>query len=230
MSGEPFSRLERLLESTARKVSGGGLHPLEILQRVQEAVEGSARDGVVANEIVIALHPADYERYERSLVNLRMEIEMALDDMERRRRFSRVGERIIEFEASDAVSQAMPSVAVRFTDTNHRPLVEIPPGATRRITRIRGLALVLGDGTRVRLTHTPFTIGRGPGNDLVVPSLAMSRQHAQIVSTPGGLVMRDLGSRNGIVADGQRMTEVRLDPGMSVLLGDVTITVEALHG
>ena len=41
MSDERVSRIERMLEQTARKVSGGGLHPLEILQRVQDAVEAA---------------------------------------------------------------------------------------------------------------------------------------------------------------------------------------------
>lgn len=229
MSDEPLSRLERLLEATARKVSGGGLHPLEILNRVREAAEGSVRDGMVANEIVVTLHPADYDRYARSLGNLRMEIDTVLEEMERRRRLGRVGERIIEFERSDAVSEAIPGVAVRFTDTNHRPLAPMPPGATRRIRRHRGLVLVLTDGMRLRLTHTPFTIGRGPGNDLVVPSLAISRHHAQIDSTPAGLVMHDLGSRNGLIVEGVRRSEVALEPGMRVLLGDVEIQLEALH-
>ena len=37
MSEERSPRLERILERTARKVSGGGLHPLELVERIEAA-------------------------------------------------------------------------------------------------------------------------------------------------------------------------------------------------
>jgi hypothetical protein len=226
MNDERLPRIERLLDLTARKVSGGGLHPLEILQRVREAAEGSVRDGAVANEITVSLHPADYKQYERSLGSLRHEVEKLLDGLERERGLRRIGDRVLAFEVSTSAAEGTPVVSARFTDTSH-PLHDVPRGATRRITRIRGLVLVLGDGSRVRVTHVPFVIGRGPGNDLVVPSLAVSRRHAEIVRGDGGLLMRDLGSRNGLLVDGVRYSEVRLGAAVTVVVGDFAIRLEA---
>ena len=92
--------------------------------------------------------------------------------------------------------------------------------------RLRGKSLVLDDGARAPLTHVPFVIGRGPGNDLVLASFAVSRRHAEVVDIGGRLVLRDLGSRNGIVVDGRRVNEVALVYGLRVTIGDVTFWLE----
>jgi hypothetical protein len=225
MSDDQTPRLERLLESTARKMSGGALHPLEVLQRVQEALEQSARDGAVANDITIALNHADYSRFETSLPNLRREIESLLDDVERRRNFRRIGERTVQFELSEDTPQGRPGVTARFRDTSHRD-APVPTGATRRISRQKNVYLVIGDGDRVRVTHTPFTIGRAPGNDLVLPSLAVSRRHAELIRTSDGIVIRDMGSRNALLVNGEHVSELLMHPGEIVIVGDISLQLE----
>jgi hypothetical protein len=224
MTDERTPRLERLLEQTARKL-GGALHPIEVLQRVGDAVEGAARDGVAPNEIRLAFHPADYDRYRPALPRLRDEIVRLLDDVERRRGLRRIGDRTVAFESSDVVTEGSPAILARFVDTGHREQPALP-GATRRLTRQRGLVLVLGDGSRIRVTHTPFTIGRAPGNDLVLPTLAVSRRHAELVALDDGFALRDLGSRNGLVVDGERCDSAPLLPGRPVTVGDVQLTLE----
>ena len=91
--------------------------------------------------------------------------------------------------------------------------------------RQRSLALVLADGTRVPVTHTPFSIGRGPGNDLVLPSLAVSRNHAELVATETGYALHDLGSRNGLMVDGERCEVADMEEG-PVHIGDVALWLE----
>jgi len=205
------SRLERLLEQTARRVSGSGLHPLELLERVQAAHQAAVRDGVAPNTVQIRLHPNDFEAFRRSLRALEMEVAALLDGIEMRNGWRRIGARELSFSADPTVAAGGPAIAARFAD---RRVSAAPPpeGATRRITRHRGLTLVLGDGSRVRLTHTPFMIGRGPGNDLVIPSMSISRRHALIDREEGELVIRDQGSRNGIVIDGATYEAAVLDP------------------
>lgn len=226
MSDDRVSRIERMLEQTARKVSGGGLHPLEILQRVQDAVERGVRDGVAPNDIIIGLHRADYARFQDSFDRLRAEIGRLLDGVERDRGLRRIGDRRVRFAADSAASEGLPAVAARFADTSNLAPGGAPAGATKRITRQRGARLLLSDGRRVAVTHTPFAIGRGPRNDLVLASLAVSRQHAILESSPVGLVLRDCGSRNGLVVDGERRSDVVLTPGVGVRLGDFEMWLE----
>lgn len=219
-------RLERLLEGTARRMSGGGLHPLELLQRVRAAAESSVRDGVVANDFLIRLSEADFNAYGPAFPALQEELRGLLNDLERGRGWTRLGERRVVFAPGKAVQNGVPVVEARFADRRHRDLAA-PAGATRRISRHRDLVLRFADGSSVALTHTPFSIGRGPGNDLVLPVLSVSRQHAEIVQTAAGVTIRDLGSRNGIVVQGERVSDYALDDGEHVTLGDVEIWLEA---
>ncbi|MGH2607721.1 MAG: FhaA domain-containing protein [Tepidiformaceae bacterium] len=226
MTQEHGPRLERFLEQAARRFSGA-LHPLEILERVRTEALGAANGSNAANMIRVAFHPADYARYERSLPRLREEIEAMLDEEERRAGLSRAEHRLVSFESSGTTAEGIPAVSATFADTQHRD-VTVPAGATRRLTRHADAALRLADGSLVRITHTPFTIGRGPGNDLVIASLAVSRQHAEITRTADGFIIRDVGSRNGIVVGGRQAETALLQPGDSVTLGDSTLTLEAV--
>ena len=116
-------------------------------------------------------------------------------------------------------------MTARFADLSHRDVAP-PAGATSRIFPERGLALVLGDGTVVQVGHTPFTIGRGPGNDLLLPGFAVSRRHAELVRSEHGYALCDLGSRNGLVVNGRRLDRVELAPGIVVTVGDFALRLE----
>ena len=222
---DDMPRLERLLEGTARRVSGGGLHPLELLQRVRSAAEASVRDAVVANDFTIRLSKSDHKAYAPTFQSLQRELHELLDEMEHARGWTRIGERKVAFAREQAAQNGVPVVEARFSDPRHRDFAA-PAGATRRIHRHRDLLLRFKDGSSAALTHTPFSIGRGPGNDLVLPVLSVSRQHAEIVQTPDGVIIRDLGSRNGIVVRGERVAEHSLDEGAHVTLGDIELWLE----
>lgn len=226
MSGERGNPLERLLEQAARSVSGSSLHPLEVLERVRAAVEDAVAGDAAPNDIRIALHPADFASYAPALPRLREEIVALLGQVERERGLRRVGDRMVNFEQSDVVTEGSVVVSAKFADTKHRPTSAVPPGATGRIIPERGLVLTLGDGSHVPVTHTPFAIGRGPGNDLLLPGLAVSRRHAELVRGETGYVLRDLGSRNGLVVNGRRVEAVALAPGVVVVLGDFELRLE----
>lgn len=225
MSQGRGSPLERLLEQTARLLSGGGIHPVELLQRTQAAVQGRASGGMAPNLVRIGMHEADYERYRDAFEDLRYELDVVLDRLEQRERWQRIGDRIIEFELSHTASPGLPAISASFADTTNRHQV-VPAGETQVIRRLRGVILRLGDGSAVKLTHTPFRIGRGPGNDLVYPSLALSRSHAEIASVGDDLEIRDLGSRNGVLVSGRHVASAILEPGVPVVLGDLELWVE----
>jgi len=53
------------------------------------------------------------------------------------------------------------------------------------------------------------TIGRQAGNTIIPNDLRLSRQHAQIEAQDGSFVVRDLGSTNGTLLNGQPLHESR---------------------
>lgn len=66
-------------------------------------------------------------------------------------------------------------------------------------------------------------IGRAEDNDICVQSRGMSRHHAEIVATLSGFTLRDLGSQNGTVVNGERVAERPLADGDQIALGDARI-------
>lgn len=78
-----------------------------------------------------------------------------------------------------------------------------------------GEVLALGDG--------PLRIGRKPANDLVLADEKASGVHAEVLSEGGRFVLRDLGSTNGTLMDGRRITEVALSSGDTFLIGRVRL-------
>src|SRR3970040_459981 len=225
MTSDGLSRLERLLDQTARKRSGSSLHPLELLPTVQQVVEEAVQDETAPNDIRVTLSTVDYSQYAPALSHLREEIEALIDGIEQRGNLHRVGDRILRFAPSDDVAQGNPVVSARFADTRHRAQAPFS-GVTRRLDREAGVWLLVGGAAVVQVTHTPFTIGRGPGNNLVLPSLAVSREHAELVRSEHGYALVDLGSRNGLSLNGRRLKRVEMAPGVRVKGGDVELEVD----
>ena len=225
MTENPLHAIERMLERTARSLSGNALHPAEIIQRVTAAVAAAAAGGVAPNRVVLTLNPADHQHFRPAFRLLQREIHRDLDALEAREGLRRIGARQVLLEASRDVPAGIPAVAALFADTASLPSAPTP-GATRRLRRAGEAVLVVAGSGPVRRTHTPFSIGRGPANDLVLPSLAVSREHAVVQATETGYELVDCGSRNGLVLRGQRHDRLLLEPGAHVMLGDVELWLE----
>jgi hypothetical protein len=213
--------MERLLAQAARLVSGNALHPAELLQRVQAAFEAGIRDGFGPNDIRVGLSPHDYASYEPMLADLGTEVRAAIARVRARTGCRFLGDVSVHVERADGAADGAPDVMVRFRETTYRA-AEPAAGATRRLVRHSDYVLLV-DGQAVALTHTPLSIGRGAGNDLVLPSMAVSRHHAELTLDERGFVLTDLGSRNGIVVNGERIREAVLAPGVRAVLGDIVI-------
>lgn len=224
MTDDGTTFIERFLERGARAVSGG-VHPIELLQRVEDIAIRAVRDRVMPNQIVLTFNPDDFVPFEPLVHEFREQIDRMLDRIEAREGFSRLGPRLVHFEVSPAVTAGAPSVAARFADVAHRPS-HAPAGQTQQLSLLQGAMLVTSDGARVDISHVPFTIGRASWNDLVLANMAVSRAHARVVLDEGKLTVEDLGSRNGIIVDGVSCERAALRPGTMVRIGDVYLWLE----
>lgn len=70
-----------------------------------------------------------------------------------------------------------------------------------------------------RVFTDPFTIGRDEGCEVQVASSVASRQHAEVYFEADVWHLRDLGSTNGTFVDGERVSEMTLQPSNAVRLG-----------
>ncbi|HQU43576.1 MAG: hypothetical protein B7Z73_04630 [Planctomycetia bacterium 21-64-5] len=75
----------------------------------------------------------------------------------------------------------------------------------------------------------PSMVGRGRDADLTVAHATVSRHHCLIYELEGALVVRDNGSLNGTVVDGQRVQEALLKPGQTLTVGPLTFRAEYEH-
>ncbi len=77
-----------------------------------------------------------------------------------------------------------------------------------------------GEGRVFSLENDSVTIGRGDQNDVVLPSNSVSRNHAIIERSASGYTIRDNGSKNGILINGETVREATLREGDVFQVGD----------
>lgn len=83
---------------------------------------------------------------------------------------------------------------------------------------------------RQRLLSLPATVGRSLQNDFVLDDPYVAASHIEISANPddpGELLIRDLGSRNGLFLDDRRVQLARVRPGQMVRLGHTTLRVRS---
>ena len=81
---------------------------------------------------------------------------------------------------------------------------------------------------RQRIEALPIRIGRGYDNDFILDDAHTAPAHAIVEDDgTGGLLLRDLGSQNGVIHLGQRQAQVALGGNSIVRLGHTRLRVRA---
>lgn len=79
---------------------------------------------------------------------------------------------------------------------------------------------------RYQADSLPIQIGRGYDNDVIIDDAHIAPRHVVVErDEDGGLWMRDLGTRNGLVCKGRRQVAVPLDGNTMVRIGHTTLRV-----
>lgn len=102
-----------------------------------------------------------------------------------------------------------------------------PPPAGRPATTIRRWVEI--NGTRHQISGPTLVLGRSTEADVRVDDPGVSRRHCEIQATDPATV-RDLGSTNGIVVDGQHTKRATLRDGSRVVVGSTTIIYRQAEG
>ncbi len=80
--------------------------------------------------------------------------------------------------------------------------------------------LSLADGPSIMLDKPILLFGRHEECDIQLNSKKVSRRHCVLAQVEDYLVIRDLGSTNGVKINGERVTEGKLRPGDEVQIGN----------
>lgn len=94
-----------------------------------------------------------------------------------------------------------------------------PPGAAHRLIVTSGPL----EGTEFVLEKKAFTIGRSQENDLALPNLRVSREHAVLRIGGDGVMIHDLGSTNGTYVNGERITKRLLHNDDKISIGPISL-------
>lgn len=98
----------------------------------------------------------------------------------------------------------------------------------------RARAFIEVNGTRHPLQQPGLVVGRGTDADLRINDPGVSRRHIQFLISPGSgatpeIEVHDLGSTNGMLVDGHRITSTRLRDGSQVRIGSTTMVLRLVE-
>ena len=213
--------VENVMQGAFAKTFKSGVKPVEIASAVRRECDARAAAvdrsrTVVPNEYSVSLSTTDHEAIEQWGADaLAHELEDALRDHAERQRYSFVGGVSVEFQLDESLSTGRLAVRSKSTRGPAAPVTTQDHHSRYPLLDI--------DGERYHLTGEMTVIGRGSEADIVVDDTGVSRQHCRFEVTDQGTILTDLGSTNGTLVEGQRITEVTLVDGNAVRVGRTTI-------
>jgi len=247
-------RLEGLVEGAFAKVFKGVVHPVEILnamQREAEAHKAILAGGrtLVPNRYVIDLSPYDHSRLAPYAAALAQELAQSQAEFIGEQGWTVYGDVIVEIERGDGLDTGMFRVTAEvYTGGDVAPQGAPPPydpgppmgqghdqqgyGQPQGYQQQpaygqqpgRGVRLIANDGRTYPLSIGSTVIGRGDQANLRLPDVGISRRHARLDYDGAQVVLTDLGSTNGSMVNGQRISAVALNPGDMIQIGTTTLT------
>ncbi|MBN1172867.1 MAG: DUF3662 and FHA domain-containing protein [Micromonosporaceae bacterium] len=234
-------RLEGLVEGAFAKVFKGVVHPVEILnamQREAEAHKAILAGGrtLVPNRYVIDLSPYDHSRLAPYAAALAQELAQSQAEFIGEQGWTVYGDVIVEVERGEGLDTGMFRVTAEvYTggDVAPQAAYDAPPsyqqpydsgGYAQRGGPGRNVRLVANDGRNYPLSMGSTVIGRGDQANMRLPDVGISRRHARLDYDGNQVVLTDLGSTNGTLVNGQRVSAVALNPGDMIQLGTTTLT------
>ena len=207
-------RLERLVEGSFGKAFKSGLQPVEIGRKVTRELDAHRQMGVhgvpvIPNNIGVYLSPDDFDRFESFADALARELAELVREHARDEGYQFVGSVTVHLVPDDELRVGECDV-----------VSEIAAG-----TRVG--SVLLSDGRRVALGEATLTIGRLPGNDVLVADPKASRKHAEIRPAGNGFILVDLQSTNGTRVNGTNVGEHVLVDGDRIAIGATEFRFEA---
>jgi hypothetical protein len=231
---------ERVLERPAARLFGARLRPVQVLRRVERAMEVArrveGRQAVLPDHVRVALDPRDLGALGKP-ESLAVYLADGALAFARAHGYRLAGRPTVSIHVDPTVPRGDPVVSVEHGAGGGR--VDALPAGNEMGTRVFTAPVVeppratidisSRDGTRrvVEIPPTGLTIGRATDNAVAIDDPRISRHHARIAPRGRALVMTDLGSTNGTRVNGVAIREIVLGDGDRIEIGDTTLRV---HG
>ena len=214
---DSFERgLERAVNGAFAKTFKSGLQPIEITSALRRELDTKAavvsRDRIlVPNQFTVRLAPGDFERMTGLGAALTDELTQLVQQHASAQHYSFAGGISIRFEQKPGLSEGMIEVAsVNVQGTiAWTPIVDI-------------------NGKRHPITRSHTIIGRGSDADITVDDSSISRKHVEILWDGKRAQVNDLGSTNGSLLNGEKVSKAPLSPDSVIDIGRTRIVFRVL--
>jgi len=223
-------RLEQMISGAFAKAFRSAVQPVEISAALQRECDNNAqilsRDRrLVPNDFHVELAASDLDRLAPYDTALADEMASQLRAYADQQGYSFPGPVTIAFEPAEDLTTG------RFR-IRSRAQAKVTGNATHtQVGRARAVLEV--NGTRHPLQPPGLVVGRGTEADIRINDPGVSRKHIEfLVNASGGglaIQVQDLGSTNGMLVDGHRITATPVRDGSQVKIGNTTMTVRVLE-
>ena len=204
--------LERAVNSAFAKTFRSGIQPVEIASALRSELDKKAavvsRDRILApNTFTVRLSPADDDRISALGDALLHELDTLVHAHAKAQGYSFAGPVTIAIRRDEELATGTLRVE----------------SSTAQGGRVSWRGVVDVEGRRIPLTKSRTVIGRGSDADITVADSGTSRKHVEILWDGERAMVRDLGSTNGTMLDGRKVTEAALPPDSTVRIGRTDI-------
>lgn len=227
-------RLENMISGAFARAFRSAVQPVEIAAALQRECDNNAHilsreRRMVPNDFHVELSQSDMERlapYDSALAD---ELAHQVQDHADAQGYLFPGPIAIAFEKADDLTTG------RFR-VRSQAQARVQSNATHTQVR-RARALLEINNTRHPLQPPGLVIGRGSEADIRINDPGVSRRHVEFDVQAGmrgnredlRIEVRDLGSTNGMLIDGHKVTRAGVRDGSQVRVGSTTITVRILE-
>lgn len=219
-------KLEQVISGAFARAFRSAVQPVEIAAALQRELDNNAqimsRDRrLVPNTFHVELSQTDLERLRAYDDAMQRDLMDQLNDHADDQGYVFTGPVTIDFESSEDLTTGRFRIRSRAVAgvTDHNPPTQ--PG---RASRRTGVTLEV-NGTRHPLRDPGLVLGRGTEADLRVNDPGVSRRHAEFTVDRGRVIVKDLGSTNGVFVNGRKVPVAQLHDGAEVKIGRTEIVV-----
>jgi Protein of unknown function (DUF3662)/Inner membrane component of T3SS, cytoplasmic domain len=208
--------LERAVNGAFAKTFKSGLQPVEITSALRRELDTKAavvaRDRIlVPNKFTVKLAPGDFERMTTLGEALIDELTELVQRHATAQHYSFAGGISIALKKAAALQEGM----VEIESVNVKGTVAWTP------------ILDIG-GKRYPIVKSRTVIGRGSDADITVEDTSISRKHVEVLWDGRRGQVNDLGSTNGSLLNGTRVSKAPLTPDSVIEIGRTRIVFKVL--
>jgi hypothetical protein len=228
-------RLEQMISGAFARAFRSAVQPVEISAALQRECDNNAqilsRDRrLVPNDFHVELSQTDLDRLAPYDTAMADDLANQLREHADQQSYVFPGPVTISFEPADDLTTG------RFRIRSRAQAKVTGNASATQVRRARAVLEV--NGTRHPLQTPGLVIGRGTEADVRINDPGISRRHIEFVVTTGtttegpddlDIEVRDLGSTNGMLVDGHRVTQTGVRDGTRVKIGNTTMTVRVIE-